>query len=479
MMTGGTYHEPGRKLPVLGECDVAVCGGGAAGCAAAFAAARLGADTLLIEKDGYLGGATVSQLVSHILSTNGVDFQGVWHDWIRALRKRGGVCELVGKPPQFRSGVDPEVVKYAWDDLLAAAGARQLLHAWVAGAIIEEGVCRGVTVETKAGRQAILAKRVIDCTADGAVCASAGVPWEQGDGANPWGQALTKVFRMGNVRWPEGGYPSEAIQAAREAVATAMARGEYDTPVLANGRGINYGMASWVHPSVMPHRTEMNVFASRVLRIDPLDPWALTRAEREGREQAWQCADALKRFAPGYEHAYLLDTNAHIGLRDSRRVQGMATASGDDALGFRKYPDGIARSSWDIDIWPAESYSAPAVDRESPAYQARKARMLAGDYFDIRYGCLVAAGVDNLLVGGRCLSAERTAQASLRIQQTCQSTGQAAGTAAALSLRAGVMPRELDPAGLVGQLERDRDVEPAFDSLKNIPRAGGDRGFPR
>jgi hypothetical protein len=89
------------------------------------------------------------------------------------------------------------------------------------------------------------------------------------------------------------------------------------------------------------------------------------------------------------------------------------------------------------------------------------------------------AGVDNLLVAGRCLSAEHLAQSSLRIQQTCMATGQAAGTAAALSLRAGVTPRELDPAVLVAQLERDRDVEPAFVSLKNIPRAGGDRGDAR
>jgi hypothetical protein len=211
----------------------------------------------------------------------------------------------------------------------------------------------------------------------------------------------------------------------------------------------------------------MNVFASRVLQVNPLDPWDITRAEREGREQAWQCAEALQRHAPGYEQAYLLDTNAHIGLRDSRRIRGMATVSGDDALLFRKYADGIARSSWDIDIWPAESYSAPAVDRESDAYQLRKAKMLAGDYFDIRYGCLVAAGVDNLLVAGRCLSAERTAQASLRIQQTCQSTGQAAGTAAALSLRAGTTPRELNPQTLVAQLLKDRDVEPAFAELRH------------
>ncbi|MFA6293447.1 MAG: FAD-dependent oxidoreductase [Victivallales bacterium] len=467
------YEEPARSVPVLGHWDVVVCGGGAAGCAAAIAAARLGAKTLLIEKDGYLGGATVSQLVSHVLSTNGVDFQGVWHEWIRALRARGGVCALTGSPPHYRSGVDPEKVKYAWDDLLTAAGACQLLHTCCSCAIVEDGVCRGLLVETKGGRRAVFAKRVIDCTADGAVCASAGVPWEQGDGSHPWGQSLTKVFRMGNVRWPECDYAPEATESARKAVASAIAHGEYDTPVLANGRGINYGMAPHVHRSVMPYRTEMNVFASRVLRINPLDPWDLTRAEREGREQAWQCADALKRFAPGFEQAYMLDTNAHIGLRDSRRIRGIATAKGEDVMQFRKHPDGIARSSWDIDIWPADSYSAPAVDRESPEYQMRKAKMLGGDYFDIRYGCLVAYGVDNLLVAGRCLSAECMAQASLRIQQTCQSTGQAAGVAAALSLRTDQTPRELDPQAVVAQLNTDRDVEPAFDSLKTLPASMG------
>lgn len=456
--------------PVLGECDVAVCGGGAAGCAAALAAARHGARTILIEKDGCLGGATVSQLVAHILSTNGVDFQGIYHDWIRALRRRGGLStdDLLGQPGQFRSGVDPETVKYAWDDLLTETGVRQLLHAWCATALVENGACKGVAVETRAGRRTILAHRVIDCTADGIICAAAGVPWEQGDGVNPWGQSLTKVFRMGNVRWPEGGYTETMIRASHEAVACAVAAGEFNSPVVANGRAVKYAANNGVHRSVMPHRTEMNVFASRVLKVNTLDPWDLTRAEREGREQAWQCAEAIRRFVPGFEQAYLLDTNASIGLRDSRRILGLAQASDEDVMQFRKHEDGIARSSWDIDIWPAESYDAPAVDGTSDVARARKLKLATGDYFDIRYGCLVASGVDNLLVAGRCLSAQRQAQGSLRIQQTCQSTGQAAGTAAALSLRAGMTPRELDPAVLVRQLERDRDVEPAFHALKSI-----------
>ncbi|MBT3376267.1 MAG: FAD-dependent oxidoreductase [Lentisphaerae bacterium] len=466
-----TFMEPSRRIPVLGEFDVVVCGAGAAGCAASIAAARHGARTLVIERDGFLGGATVSQLVGHVLSTNGVDFQGIWHEWIAQVRERGGVSapDLIGAPGLFRLGVDPEVVKYAWDDLLSVAGVEILHHAWCSDCMVEDGLVRGVIVETKAGRRAICAKRVIDCTGDGAVCAAAGVQWEQGDGTNPWSQALTKVFRMGNVRWPEGGYRPEQITQARKALKQAVARGEFDSPVVANGRVITYSANNNVHRSVAPHRTEMNVFSSRVLHVNTLDPWDFTRAEREGREQAWQCAEFIKRHVPGFESSYLLDTNQHVGVRDTRRIKGRTTVTADDAWHFRKHAHGIAKSSWDIDMWPADSYDAPAVPREDPVYKRRIEQMKHGEYFDIPYGCIVAADLDNLLVAGRCVSAERGAQASLRIQQTCQSTGQAAGTAAALSLQEDVTPAELEPSRLVDQLAADRAaVTPVLATLRDL-----------
>jgi hypothetical protein len=464
-----TIQEPAREIPVLGEYDVVVCGGGPAGCAAAIAAARHGAKTLLVEKDGYLGGATVSQLVSVILSTNGVDFQGVWHDYARGLRQRGGLRELEGfGSGQIRGAVDPEMVKFVWDELLVSAGVEQLLHAWGATAIVEAGVCCGVLLETRAGRRAILAQRVIDATGDGAVAAAAGVPWEQGDDqGNPWAMSCTKVFRMGNVRWPAD-YPNpEAMARFGEAIKAAVARGEYHSPILTQTdrvRGYVWNKL-W---ELTDSRHELLSVMSRVLKVNPLDPFDFTRAEREGRQQAWECADACRRFAPGFEQAYLLDTSSQIGLRSSRRLRGRATVTAQDALEFHKYPDGIARSSWDIDVWPADSYDAPAVDRECEAYKTRHARLKAGAYFDIRYGCLVADGVENLLMAGRCLSAEHIAESSLRIQQTCMATGEAAGTAAALSLRAGVVPADLDPQQLVAQLAKDRAVEPAFPELAGL-----------
>jgi hypothetical protein len=140
-----------------------------------------------------------------------------------------------------------------------------------------------------------------------------------------------------------------------------------------------------------------------------------------------------------------------------------------DVWQFRKYPDGIARASWDIDIYDPYQNPEWSVARHTPEYQAHIDRMKQGEYYDIRYGAIVARGVDNLLVAGRCISADYVAQSSLRIQQTCIATGQAAGTAAALSLEAGVTPRALDPAAVVRELERDREVEPAFELLKDLP----------
>jgi hypothetical protein len=225
----------------------------------------------------------------------------------------------------------------------------------------------------------------------------------------------------------------------------------------------------WFSP-LPAYRPELRPNTSRVLQVNPLDPWDITRAEREGREQAWQVAEFYRKYVPGCERSYLLDTAAHIGVRSSRRACGLATLTDQDVIEFHKYRDSIARGSWHIDLWPANSYTKDPTPVEDPQYRKRITRMKAGDYYDIRYGCIVARGVENLLVAGRCISAEHVAQASARLQQTCMSTGQAAGTAAALSLRLGTLLQDLDPSLVVNQLRTDRaSVAPAFDLLKDLP----------
>jgi hypothetical protein len=425
-----TEHGPFGQIPVLGDYDVVVCGGGPAGCAAAIGAARHGAKTLLIEKYGFLGGATVAQLVSVVLSTNGIDFQGLWHEWARRLLVARAMAPLIRTPSPlypdsswFRTSVDSEGVKRVWDDLVEEAGVQTLLLAHVCGVRVDGGRITGVVVHTRAGLRLVGARRVIDTTGDAAVCHEAGVSWDRGVAGKPWPQQVSLVRRMGGVPAPgtEGGRP------------------------LGGGGTVAY-------------RPETLGRVDR-LRVDPLDPFAVSAAMREARREIRRQAEAL----PAGQ--YLVDTAAELGIRTSRIVQGLARVTDDDVWALRKAPDGIARSSWEIDIHPPDD-ERPLPERwfhsRSAAYAAFTCRLAEGDGFDIPYGCLVTAGVDHLLVAGRCLSAGYLAQGSLRIQQTCMSTGQAAGVAAALSLQADTTPRELASPVLVAQLKQDRDVEPAF-----------------
>ena len=328
-MKNTIYHPP-RKIPVLGQYDVVVCGGGPAGCAAAIAAARHGAKTLLLEKYGFLGGATVAQLVSVVLSTNAVDFQGIWHEWAARLLRRRAMAPLIRSASHFypdcawyRSSVDSEGVKLVWDNLLEEAGAETLLLAHFCGACVEDDRITGVLAHTRAGLRLVKARRVIDATGDAAVCHEAGVPWDRGVVDKLWPQQVSLFRRLGGFPVPgsEGG---AALAGGGTAAYRPEALGRVDR-----------------------------------LRVDPLDPLAISSALRAARREIQHQAESL------------------------------------------------------------------------PA--------------------------------GRCISAGYLAQGSLRIQQTCMATGQAAGVAAALSIQADKTPRELEPAAVVKQLEADRDVETALD----------------
>ena len=427
-------RELRQRLPVLAESEVVVCGGGPAGCAAALAAARHGAQVLLVESEGYLGGAPCTQNVVPILSTNGVDFQGVWHEWARGLRRYDGITALHRETRcgtcWYGGSTNPEAIKLVWDELLAAAGVRILHFARVAGAVVEDGVMQGVVVLVKSGLTTILAQRVIDCTGDGDVCAYAGCSFAQGVDGAPWAMGVSLNAWYGNVPTAADYVPG------------------WGNPVGGTGRSIG-------------NNPLFQAGLLRMLEIDPLNPWDLSRAMRDGRRQVWERYLA-KRQRPGCEGIFLAGTASFPGVRSSRRVRGLKTSTAADARELRKHADGIARSSWEIDIHSAvDPTRKPVMDR--PDYAARMRRTEAGDYYDIPYGCLVAADVDHLLMAGRCISAEHESQASLRIQQTCMSLGQAAGTAAALSLQAGVPPRVLDSAALVAALAQDRAaIEPVF-----------------
>jgi hypothetical protein len=379
---------------------VIVCGGGPAGCAAAIAAARHGARTLLIEKDGYLGGAAVSQLVGVVLSTNRMDFPAVWGEWAGKLAGIGGIGDWHRTPnhryPEilwYRNSVDPERVKHVWDALLEEAGVDILHFTTVIGSTVTDGHIAEIECFCRGDRFALRADIFIDATGNGDVAHLSGCAWHRGFSDRPWPQAvsLNRLTTGHDDRKP--------------------------------GEGGTLG----------PRPEHLGRIDRK--RVDPLDPASLTEAVR-----------AMRKEHLAQQGGRLLWTAPDLGVRTSRIVEGIDTVATEEAWNCRKRDDGIARASWDFDVHPSDD--SPLHPRQlqscSAEYAQRATHILAGDHFDIPYGAIVAKDVDNLLLAGRIVSSEILAQGSLRIQQTCMATGWAAGIAGALGVREEVFPKNLD-----------------------------------
>ena len=469
-----SYREPARDIPVVGSYDVVVAGAGPAGCAAAVTAARAGAKVALLEKEGFLGGAPATMFVVSILSTNGVDFQGIWHEWVRELRKLGGVTGLVHHPKKLAEYIlsgfaDPEATKYTWDRITEAAGVDVMHYCTCAGAMIEGRTITGVIFESVGGRYAIAAKRVIDCTGDAIVCHHAGASWEQGNGKEKYAMAFNMASYLGGIsdrEAPLSDRELREIDRRLRELYPAMTIG--DLPVSASqlaaigNRGVR----------VRPYSRQFGP-GKFLYEVDPLDHSDLTRGIREGRHYVWEFTKLLRECVPDQSDAHVSMLPNSIGIRSGRRISGVDRVSADDIWGFAKYDDSIAPGSWDVDIYNPHRYEGFSVPRHTEEYQKHIEGLVAGEYYDIRYGCIVVRDVENLFVAGRCLSAEHVAQSSLRIQQTCMSTGEAAGLAAAISIEEGSSASGLDRKKITKALAESRsDVEPGFKELIGLPIAG-------
>ncbi|MEV0202013.1 FAD-dependent oxidoreductase [Nonomuraea sp. NPDC050691] len=402
-------------MNVLWEGDVVVAGGGSAGCAAAVAAARSGATCLLVESAGFLGGTGAA-----VLDT----FYGFYSPGPEAPRVVGGigweVCERLfaagaafERPNTYGAGTgvtyEPEELKVVWDEL--TADAEVLLHARVCGVVPGEGV----VVETVAGRFLVRTRVVVDATGD------AEVAWRAGAALDRPGmrrQPMTTTFRLGGVD------PSVTSTAELHAL---MA--EADLPRREGS----------VHRTV--HDGIVHTNLTRVSGLDPTDPFELSRAEREGRRQVGAYVRFLREKVPGYGSAVLLGTSTRIGVRESRRLAGRYVLTRDDVLAGRDFPDAIARCGA-----PIEDHDSGAGTRWEYVQDFRT--------YGIPYRCLLPVDVGGLIVAGRCLSATHDAHASARSMGQCMAMGQAAGTAAALAVKAGVEPAEVD-AGLLRERLRE------------------------
>ena len=405
------------SLSTLPPVDVLVVGSGSAGATAAITAARLGAQVLLVERYGFMGGIS-TQVLDTIYGfyTPGSAARkvvgGVPDDVIQALLDAKAA---IYRPNTYGAGqgitYDPNRLKIIWERLALAAGVRILYHTLVIDALREGQRVTGAVLANKAGLLRQPARVVIDASGDADVAARAGVPFESArDGPI---QSLTTTFTLLNVDVER----ATAVRKAELHERMAAASG-YDLPRKEGS----------VHITPLPGVMATNM--TRVAGFDPTDPFQLSQAEIEGRRQALEYARFLIEQVPGYEHAALGNLSTQIGVRESRRIYGQYRLSRADVLAARKFEDGIALCG------------AP-IEEHHAGQDTHWEYLPDGETYAIPYRCLLPQNAEGLLVAGRCLSADHDAHASVRSMGQCMAMGQAAGAAAALSLRANGLPHEL------------------------------------
>ena len=404
--------EPERKIPVTSDVDVLVCGGGFAGVAAAVCAARMGVKVLLVERYGFLGGLVTGGLV---ITTPPLD-NGINREIGERLRAKGVYAPLQKPGAEMIAlkmhAIDPEVVKYELVQMLGEQRVQLLLHTLIVGSIVAEGTVKGVLIENKAGRQAIRAKMVVDCSGDADVTAFARAPFRVVK------KPITMMFNMAGVDVDKVLSRVGNWSNLKQFVTEAVARGELKFEL---GTTLEWGTPG-VHAECLIHPGEINVWSGNLRGADALDPQQLTMAELITREHVMRLVAFLRGHVPGFEQSWITLTSPILGVRATRQILG-----------------GISPNMQEV---------------RNTRFADTVAKPYAEDTIRLPYGTLLPQGVDNLLVAGRCISAEEEAMGQLRLIPVCSATGEAAGTAAALALRAGVSPARLDVVHLQGQLAK-------------------------
>jgi len=424
-------------VPLLGRADVVVVGGGSAGSTASIAAARGGAEVLLVEKLPFLGGTSTAVLDTFYgFYTPGALARkvvgGIADDVVGALRRLGRVIE---RPNTYGAGTgvtyNPDLLKVVWEDLVRRAGAHVLLHVSLQGARLGDGRVESILVATKAGLRRVEADVFIDASGDADLCHFAGLSYELAGEREP-AQTLTTTFRLANVDLERRrAVPRDEVH---RLMAEAAESGTYDLP-----RREGSDHVTPVDHMTATVMTRLPSYERRDGRtVNAVDPTFLAAAEIDGRRQALEYVRFLVDRVPGYEHAQLAGLGTQIGVRETRRVYGDYRLTREDVLSARQFDDQIGLCG------------APIEDHHGGADTTWQ-YLPEGRCVGIPYRTLLPIDASNVLVAGRCFSATHDAHASVRSMAQCMAMGQAAGTAAALAAGRRGGPREVPP-----ELIRDR-----------------------
>ncbi|VTU38307.1 putative FAD-binding dehydrogenase [Variovorax sp. PBL-H6] len=453
-------EEPARRTTLVEDYEVVVAGGGTAGAIAAIASARNGARTLLVERGGFLGGHIASQLLEH--SAGWFDARGerivagLPQDLVDRLVAAGASPGHVRDDTGYtlsRVPVNHELFKSVVTAMCHEAGVDLLMFSPVVQVLREGERVSGVIVENKSGRTAYAAKAVVDCTGDADVAERAGCAFLSQQTGAAETQPVSLLFKLGGIDHAAlldhvAAHPSEF----KLGVPAAALRGEDHVnlwgfgPQLARAHadGLVSLARNELHYSGWVRTGEAVINVTRCA-VDATRADEMGRAEVVLRRQVQEFAEFFRRYIPGAAHSFLSASASCVGVRESRRIQGRSVLADDDVRRGRRCADAVLRGGFPIDSHDPKGASLDAAEHVDGGY-------------DIPLGALLPAGIDGLLVAGRCISAERRALASARITGTCMAMGQAAGTAAALAAREGQAPGALD----IGLLQRTLKAQGAI-----------------
>ena len=455
--------KPCRTETAINSSDFVISGvgGGPAGVCAAISSARHGMKTLIVEQNGFCGGMAAAGLVGPFMTCydsagENMIIRGLFEEIVDRLVERGFAIhpkDVMGGTA-FTSWIkighdhvtpfESEGLKFVLDEMLSEAGAQILYHTTFLESILENSKIVGIKTASKSGVEEINAQVVIDCTGDGDVAFRCGVPFEMGNEELGLIQPATMFYYISNV-------DSDALEADIQANINNFYRKD----------GVNYRSLHWRVTEArengdwtldrvsigifrMPKKDEWCVNTSRIMGVDSTDNRSLTNAEIEGRKQVDEITRFFRKYVPGCADARIKATASHIGIRESRHIKGEYQLTADDLLNAKVPEDSVFIAANSADV---HGRFGPKSNEYVP---------INGKYYGVPYKSLVPVKIDGLLVAGRCLSADSTAAGAVRVMPPCMAMGQAAGTAAALSIKTQCEVRNIDIDKLKLILKEDK-----------------------